>query len=251
MVCTLAWDIYFNPRFFLIVSLPLMKQNLTNLKGIILFAALFLCVFIADITGVYLYYQHVEKFIHNQPTAIKADAGIIFFGDYLKEGRELGPDSKKRATEAIDLFNSGKIKAIVCVGGYDYSIWKGKPHLMSEFLINHGIPPGKIFHDSLSFNTITNCREALNIIKQNHFDTIVAISSPLHIFRIASSLKYNHAWFASYDYAFNHLSDYWVIYRDVHNEWLSQFLSFAIRDDLRNQIVYIYQTVKRAIKNII
>lgn len=226
-----------------------MKNNLTNIKGFLLLTALFFIILLADITCVYLYYNHIESFIHHQPEITKADAAILFFGDYLNEGKELGPDSKQRAFEAVRLFKEGRAKSIICVGGYEYHNWSRRPHLMSRYIINHGVPAEKIYHDSLSYNTITNCHEALKIIQLHKFDTVIAVSSPLHVFRIAKELKYKHAVFTAYEYTFHHFYDYWILYKDIHSEWFSLFLSVVLRDNVRNQIVYTYNTVIQTVKN--
>ena len=50
--------------------------------------------------------------------------------------------------------------------------------------------------------------------------------------------------YASYDYDPSGFMDYWQIYKDTHHEFLSIFLSFAVKDNIRNQAVRIYRAVR-------
>lgn len=228
-----------------------MKNQWTNNKGIILIIGIFIFVLAIDLGMVYFYYKHVQNFLHTQPKDIQADAGIIFFGDYTENGLALGPDSKNRARTAIKLYNEGKIKKIICIGGYNYKSWQGKPHYMRQFLEQSNIPKSQIINDSLSYNTITNWREALKIIDQEKLTSVVAISSPLHVYRISCMIDLENTKFASYNYSLNSISEFWQLFLDVHHEWVSHFLSFALKDDVRNKIVYSYRTIMHEMNKIL
>ncbi len=228
-----------------------MKNQWTNNKGIILIVGIFTFVLAIDLGMVYFYYKHVQSFLHSQPENIQADAGVIFFGDYTEDNSDLGPDSKNRAKTAIKLFQEGKIKKIICVGGYNYQRWKGKPHFMRQFLVNNNIPISSIINDTLSYNTITNWREALKIIEREKMTSVVAISSPLHIYRISCMVDLSNIDFASYSYSLHSLNEFWRLFLDVHHEWMSHFLSFALKDDIRNKIVYSFGVVKQEIDKIL
>ena len=227
-----------------------MKQYWSEIKAFILLCTIFIFVMLVDITIVYLYYQHVDNFISNQPKNLHADAGIIFFGDYTKDVSDIGPNSKNRANAAIRLYNTGKISNIICVGGYYFLTWSGKPHHMCNYLIEKGIPANKILNDSLSFNTITNWQEGKKIMHSNNFQTAIAISDPLHIYRISLMIKDPNVKFASFKYNFTGFKDYWVFFKDVHHEFMSHTLSFLLHEKLRNQIVLIYRKVMLTAKKI-
>lgn len=203
-----------------------------------------------DIIAVSIFYNHATNFLEEQPINIKADAGVIFFGDYIDDGRKLGLDSKQRALQAVSLYNTEKIKKIVCVGGYNYKYWRGKPHLMSQYLMIQGVPGKDIFHDTISFNTISNWYEAQKIIKDNKFESVIAISEPLHTFRIACMIDAENVYFSSYKYRLEKFIDYWHLYKRVHREFISHFLNFALRDHVRNKLVYTYRTVRIELKKI-
>jgi uncharacterized SAM-binding protein YcdF (DUF218 family) len=222
----------------------------SDLKGFFLLTGIFLFVGTLDILSVYFYYHHVQSFINEQPDIRHADAGIIFFGDYINHGAELGPDSKLRAGKAVGLYQSGKIRKVICVGGYRYADWKGKPHLMRKYLIENQVPAFDIIYDSSSYNTITNIQELKKITTRLKYDTIIAISSPLHIFRIATMIKSSTVYFATYKYSLQGFHDYWVLFKDVHHEYVSQILNSILKDELRNKLVLIYSFISDKIDQI-
>jgi vancomycin permeability regulator SanA len=217
-----------------------MQRLRSEIKGFLLFTGIFLFVLTVDILAVYIYYSHVMEFINHQPENIKGDAGILFFGDYEGHGKRLGADSKKRAGIAINLYRTGKIRKVVCMGGYQYNYWKGKPHLMKNYLVQHSVSHNDILYDSVSFNTLTNWDEARKIIDRCNFDTVIAISAPLHIYRISEMVDMQNIYYATYIYDFKSLTDYWIFFKDVHHEFVSQILNLILKDELRNKLVLIY-----------
>ena len=227
-----------------------MKQYWSEIKAFILLCTIFIFVMLADIAIVYFYYQHVNSFISSQPKNLSADTGILFFGDYTKDVTDIGPHSKNRANTAINLFNTGKINNIICVGGYYYRTWQGQPHYMSNYLIAKGIPPNVISNDSLSFNTITNWYEGQKIMAKNNYKSAIAISDPLHIYRISLMIEDSNIFYASYQYNFTGFRDYWVFFKDVHHEFMSFTLSLLFHDKFRNRIVLIYRKVMLTAKKI-
>ena len=227
-----------------------MKQQWTNSKGVLLIIFIFAVVLSIDIALVLFYNNQVKSFLEEQSLAEKSDAAIVFFGDYTDDDK-LGPDSKNRANTAYDLFRNNKVRDIVCVGGYYYRQWQGKPHEMKNYLVDLGVPGENIVYDSLSFNTITNWNEALKIIHHRNYEKIVAISAPLHIFRISHLIDTDYVCYASYTYEMNSWSDYWTFYKDVHHEWVSRFLDIILKDRVRNKLVYIFRTVMNEVNNII
>ncbi len=227
-----------------------MKRFSTEIKSFLLLASIFIVVLLFDIIAVSLFYNHVNGFLNDQSVTMKADAGVIFFGDYIKDGNELGPDSKQRALQAVSLYKADQINKIVCVGGYNYKYWSGEPHLMSEYIARHGVPMTDILFDTLSFNTISNWIEAQKIIKKNNFKSVIAISEPLHTYRIACMIDAENVYYSTYQYRLEKLVDYWYLYKRVHREFISHFLNFALRDHVRNKLVYTYRAIRIELKKI-
>lgn len=221
-----------------------MKNQWNDIRAFLFLSLILLVIFICDALVVYVYYRHVQHFLEAQPSSFSADAGIVFFGDYDESGKSLGPDSRRRAMKAASLFRMKRIRNIVCVGGYDVSIWRGRPHPMEEFLNSEGIPRKAIHHDSLSFNTNTNWQEACKIIRAMNYDTVIAISAPLHIFRISTMIDSGNVIYTSYEYHPRTFGEMWQVFKDAHHEFGSLFLSLVLKDSIRNRLVRIYRAIR-------
>lgn len=217
------------------------KQKWTWVKKLRLAIIVFVSLMIVDLIGISLYYRHVKDFVEQQKLDFKADAAIVFFGDHNEEKNGLGPDSKNRADVAIQLLKEGKVKNIISVGGYAKDLSEEKSNYMKIYLKEHGVRDSQLYSDSLSFNTITNWKEAEKIILRENFTSIVAISAPLHIYRIAGMLEYDTVCFCSYKYRLQDFNDYHRLYNDVHHEWISYTLSAIFKGELRNKVVFRYR----------
>ena len=176
------------------------KQKWTRGKKFRLAIIILISYLIVDFIGVSFYYHHVKDFVEGQKQDFKVDAAVLFFGDQNEDENDIGPDSKNRADVALRLFREGKVKIIISVGGYVKDLSDGKPNYMRLYLEKHGVPDSLLFSDSLSYNTITNWREAKKIIRHEGFTSIVAISAPLHIYRISGLLDFDTVYFCSYQY---------------------------------------------------
>ncbi len=66
-------------------------------------------------------------------------------------------------------------------------------------------------YDSLTFITVTNWFEAKKNIHTNNFKNAIAISEPLHIFRISLMIKDNNVYYSSCQYRFVKFKDYRVL----------------------------------------
>jgi uncharacterized SAM-binding protein YcdF (DUF218 family) len=227
------------------------KTLALNIKGFIVFLLLFTIISVVDVLMVYHYFRKVNRFIENQPITPEADAGVVFFGDYIviNDQLQLGPDSKMRAFTALELYMHKRIQKIVCVGGYDYLKMKGKPHLMKEYFIEQGVPACHILYDSVSYNTITNWQQAEKIIKRENFKKLILVSAPFHLFRISKMVRDNQICFQSWSLEFNCIHDYWILYRTIHHEWMSNILSLVFRDQSRNRFVYLVRSIIHEFNN--
>lgn len=227
-----------------------MSKKWTNKRALKLFVIILIFTTATDLICAGLFYNKVLTFISNQPENIKADAGVIFFGDATFDGKALGPDSKNRAAVAIRLFNDHKIRKIICVGGNSREIISKPKNLMRNYLVRNSIPQQNIIYDTLSYNTITNWQAGKRILDENRFSTAILISAPLHIYRIAHSLDFKgyKVYFASYKYRIDNMRGYYVLLKDIHHEWISLTLNKFLSDNFRNRLVFIIRDIKHRIK---
>jgi uncharacterized SAM-binding protein YcdF (DUF218 family) len=217
------------------------KQKWTRGKKFRLAIIILISYLIVDFIGVVFYYHHVKDFVQGQKQDFRVDAVVLFFGDHNEDGDDIGIDSRNRADVAIRLFREGNVKSIISVGGYVKDLSDGKPNYMRLYLEKQGVPDSLLFSDSLSYNTITNWQEAKKIIQRKNFTSIVAISAPLHIYRISGLLDFDTVYFCSYQYRLRTFNDYLRLYDDVHHEWISYTLSAIFKGELRNKVVFQYR----------
>ncbi|GEM_PF-1587524 len=229
-----------------------MKKRRTNKKALKLFVFIFILTITIDLLCAKYFYNKVIDFVSDQPANIKAEAGIIFFGDATFDGKHLGPDSKNRAAVAIHLLNDHRIKAIICVGGNSREIINRPKNLMRNYLVKQGIPPRMIIYDSISFNTITNWQAGKRILRDKGYSSAILISAPLHIYRIAHSLDFKDykVYFATYSYNLNGIGDYLILLKDIHHEWISITLNKILSDKVRNKLVFTVRNIKHRIKTL-
>ncbi|MCD4682359.1 MAG: hypothetical protein K8R86_03665, partial [Bacteroidales bacterium] len=83
-----------------------------------------------------------------------------------------------------------------------------------------------------------------------NFNSIIAISAPLHIYRISCMIDSDSVYYSSYRYRLEKFIDYWFLYKRIHREFISHFLNFALRDHVRNKIVYTYRVIRMELKKI-
>lgn len=203
------------------------KKNQGNrnfiLKNAIVVMILFL--FIDSFASV-LYFKFAEV---NLPPVIysKVDVGVVFSHD----SSIITPEAKRRLNHAMILYKNGKIGNILCVGGgrSDKSLKGSK--LMSEYLLDRGIPSDYVFYDQHSNDTLSNINEAIRIIGEKKFNSVVLISSRLHLYRMKILLlknKYKNIRFKYEPYSYNDSkppTNYASLWIDIHHEWIALALN--------------------------
>jgi uncharacterized SAM-binding protein YcdF (DUF218 family) len=220
------------------------KRIVRFAKFAALAAALFLLL---DLSGVLLYYHRVMRFADNQPARFRADAAVIFFGDYEDKKFELGEESLRRAARTLELLTDSMAVNVICVGGNALRSQYGWRNLLEEYFILHGVDRDHVFGDSVSFNTISNWREAKKIMDRQGFSTLVIVSSPLHVFRISRLVDREEVYYYPYRYQFRDFEDYWDIVVAVHHEWVSFALSALFKEETRDKVALKLRAILRKI----
>ena len=215
-----------------------MKQRLKRLVKVLLMVLAILLI--ADIAAMAIYYRIMMNFTDNNKDNYHVDAAIVFYGD-SKKGALLGEDTKKRADKTLEIFNDGKADYIICVGGFSNYTRKYRMHPVRRYLYLQGVDTNLVFNDSSSFNTITNWREALRIMKANNFTSAVCVSAPWHTFRIASMIDNENILFDAYDYSPSGIDEYLKLTENIHHEFVSLTLNALMDDERRNRFVRWYR----------
>ncbi len=112
-----------------------------------------------------------------------ADA-IAVFGAAEYRGRP-SPVLNARLERALDLYHRGYAPIIITLGG------GGDPQYSEggvgrNFLLAHGVPDDRIIAETQSSDTEESIQRLAGIARENHLQTILAVSDGTHLFRIAA-----------------------------------------------------------------
>lgn len=118
----------------------------------------------------------------------KTKLGVVF-NHRLEKNSALSEASVLRLEQCAYLYKLDKYEKVFCVGGYEPEKFIFSSEVNSQFLIETGVEPEDIHEVSYSFNTWSNCTETIDIMRECKYYSATLISSPLHLFRIAATLK--------------------------------------------------------------
>jgi uncharacterized SAM-binding protein YcdF (DUF218 family) len=110
-----------------------------------------------------------------------ADAAIVL-GAAAWEGQP-SPVFEERIKHAIDLYQAGRVSAIIFTGGMGEGESTAEAIAGSRYAIEQGIALRDVFCETASHFTHENLLGTKAIVEQQHFDRVVIVSDPLHMRR--------------------------------------------------------------------
>ncbi len=127
-------------------------------------------------------------YLYSTETDLKpADAAIVLGA--AEYNNRPSPVFKERINHAVDLYNEGRVKALIFTGGAG----TGSPYAESEvgrdYAVKKGVPPGKIHTERVSRVTYTNLQEAAAIARREGYDRVLVVSDPLHMLRAVAMAR--------------------------------------------------------------
>ncbi len=128
---------------------------------------------------VHLGYQSLQE----HTSAGSFDAAVVFFSGH-PDTDHLDDDDVRHLEHAAHLFRVGAARHIVCVGGSRSWTERVGARMMRDFLLRAGLPAARVLHDSTSFDSRSNWREARRIIRAHQWTRIALVSTPLHLLRL-------------------------------------------------------------------
>lgn len=114
---------------------------------------------------------------------LSSDAAVVLFSGF-ENNIYLDEETKLRLNHAKQLYDTRKVHRIICVGGYrsDSDAFGGL--LMQDYLISLKTPNEQIYAGKGSFETFGNISEAYSISKQYDIESLIFVSSPVHLLRV-------------------------------------------------------------------
>ncbi len=93
------------------------------------------------------------------------------------------PVLRERLNHAIELYQHGKVQALLLTGGYGEGADFSESAVGLEYSVSQGIPRDRIFSEEQSLSTLANLKEAKKIMDQKHWKTALLVSDPWHLKR--------------------------------------------------------------------
>lgn len=148
-----------------------------------LLARLLPVALVVDALATALFVHFGYQTLQERSAAGPFDVAVVFFSGH-PDTDQLDDDDVRHLEHAAHLFRVRAARHIVCVGGARTWTERVGARMMRRFLLRAGLPPERVFHDSTSFDSRSNWREACRIIRSHGWRRIALVSSPLHLVRL-------------------------------------------------------------------
>jgi len=116
-----------------------------------------------------------------QTSSQPADAAIVLGAAVYRD--RPSPVFRERINHAIQLYETGQVKAIIFTGGVGRNDHVSEAEAARLYALEAGVPDEVIFIETTSTNTYGNLENAQVINEAYGFDTILVVSDPLHMRR--------------------------------------------------------------------
>lgn len=110
-----------------------------------------------------------------------ADTAIILGAAATDEG--VSPVFRERINHGIWLYQNGYVKKLIITGGYGEGNLYSDSYIGKQYAIGQGIPEDVILLEEASTITEENLENAIEVMKNNGYDTALIVSDPLHMKR--------------------------------------------------------------------
>lgn len=109
-------------------------------------------------------------------------AAALVLGAAVWDGRP-SPVFEERIKHAIDLYQAGRVRAIIFTGGVGQGDSIAEASAASRYAIARGVSPQDVYCETASHFTHENLLGAKAIIEQQRFARVLIVSDPLHMRR--------------------------------------------------------------------
>lgn len=122
---------------------------------------------------------------HTQPRP--SDVAVVL-GNRVERSGTPSPHLRLRLDRALDLYQDGTTRYIIVSGGLGREGFE-EAEVMREYLIQRGVPAGKIFTDRDGDDTYESARSAKAIMDAHGFTSAVIVSHYFHLPRALITFK--------------------------------------------------------------
>ena len=192
----------------------------------------------------YMLYAHLVNSQFERQNPPRADCAIVFFNDFTEDWH-LNDETIRRCQHALTLLMKHEVSAIICSGGNRPRNGKSGATLMAQWLSGHGVPKEAIHREKDSCETIGNIRHSITISKALGYNSVLLVSSPLHLYRIDFLLPHSSTLYGiEISFAPYSLKDIspnlgvLELLKQIHYEWISFALYLLLPKNIYNHIIF-------------
>jgi uncharacterized SAM-binding protein YcdF (DUF218 family) len=120
----------------------------------------------------------------------KCDA-IIVLGYPATEDGKPSPIMRERVVKAVELFNKGHARYIICSGGSVYNKY-AEADVMINFAKSLNVPDNCLIKEDKSINTYGNMINSIELMKKRNWSSAIVVTSPWHLRRSSYLLSKFH-----------------------------------------------------------
>jgi uncharacterized SAM-binding protein YcdF (DUF218 family) len=110
-----------------------------------------------------------------------ADAAIVMGAAVYRD--RPSPVFRERINHAIDLYQRGKVQALIFTGGRDAYDSIAESEAARTYAVQAGVSEEDIFIETVSTDTEENLGEASRIVALQNFKRVLIVSDPMHMLR--------------------------------------------------------------------
>jgi uncharacterized SAM-binding protein YcdF (DUF218 family) len=163
-------------------------SSITNLLEIALISLSVLVIAALLFINLYPYLFYKAPIIKS--ALDKFDTIIVLGYPATKEGKP-SPIMRERVAKAVELFNSGYARNIICSGSNNKSKYV-EAEVMKQYAISLGVPENCLIKEDKSLNTYRNIVNSIEVMKDKNWSTAIVVTSPWHIRRASYLLSKFH-----------------------------------------------------------
>lgn len=120
----------------------------------------------------------------SENAASKADVAIVLGA--AVDGDVPSPVFRERIAHAVDLYDSGRVGALMFTGGRSPEDALAESEAARAMALTAGVPQDRIFIETRSRTTRQSLVEAQQVMAREGFDTALVVSDPLHLRRASA-----------------------------------------------------------------
>lgn len=110
-----------------------------------------------------------------------ADAAIVMGAAVYRD--RPSPVFRERINHAIELYQSGRVNALIFTGGRDAYDSMAESEAARTYAVQAGVAEKDIFIETTSTDTEENLSEASRIVTIQNFKRVLIVSDPMHMLR--------------------------------------------------------------------